>query len=202
MSRVKSPEKRSAILAAAKTLFFKEGYAAVSLGKLSTVTGISKNTLYGHFANKEAIFAAMLNEHWQQLGTPQLPINDKLPLAQQLEHFAQHLLQYLYLPETLALYRLLIAEAERFPTLASSIVQDHTPPNLARLTQLLNDALSLEGEEARRLAIIFLGALKEDAFWHVLVGFRPQYTARELDQHIKQAVAHFMRLLPRDSLVK
>jgi hypothetical protein len=49
--------------------------------------------------------------------------------------------------------------------------------------------------DSYQLALTFLGLLKEDAFWHVLVGFRKKYTSVEVKDHIHSCVHAFMKLL-------
>lgn len=47
------------ILAAARELFMQHGYRAVSITDIVQAAGITKPTLYYHFADKEALYAAM-----------------------------------------------------------------------------------------------------------------------------------------------
>jgi AcrR family transcriptional regulator len=47
------------ILTAARELFMQHGYRAVAITDIVKVAGITKPTLYYHFADKEALYAAM-----------------------------------------------------------------------------------------------------------------------------------------------
>jgi AcrR family transcriptional regulator len=47
------------ILTAARELFMQHGYRAVSIADIVKAAGITKPTLYYHFADKEALYAAM-----------------------------------------------------------------------------------------------------------------------------------------------
>ncbi|MBN1965928.1 MAG: TetR/AcrR family transcriptional regulator [Anaerolineae bacterium] len=55
-------ERREAILAAADVLFRQQGYAATSMRQIAEAAGYGSavSGLYNHFANKEAIFEALL----------------------------------------------------------------------------------------------------------------------------------------------
>jgi AcrR family transcriptional regulator len=53
---------RRSILAAAADLFAERGYAAVSMGRIAEVAGVSLPTVYLHFSGKAAIVAAMADE--------------------------------------------------------------------------------------------------------------------------------------------
>lgn len=60
-------ELRDEILDAARNLFLKEGYAAVSMRRIAQKVGCSVGTLYLHFADKDAILAAICAETFAKL---------------------------------------------------------------------------------------------------------------------------------------
>ena len=60
--RVKSEEKRLAILEAAKSVFLERGYGSASMAEVSARVGGSKQTLYSYFASKEDLFVAVMIE--------------------------------------------------------------------------------------------------------------------------------------------
>jgi TetR/AcrR family transcriptional repressor of mexJK operon len=51
-------EKRAAILDAAMALFPARGYDGASVEAIAQAAGVSKLTVYSHFADKEALFGA------------------------------------------------------------------------------------------------------------------------------------------------
>lgn len=58
-SRAKA-DRREALLSAAAKLFAENGFARVSLEDLGAAVGISGPAVYRHFANKQAVLAALL----------------------------------------------------------------------------------------------------------------------------------------------
>jgi AcrR family transcriptional regulator len=60
-SRAKA-ERRSALLEAATTLFAERGFLQASLEEIGAVAGVSGPAVYRHFANKQAVLAAILIE--------------------------------------------------------------------------------------------------------------------------------------------
>lgn len=63
MSRSQAKEdRRSALLAAAASLFAERGFSRVSLEDLGAAVGISGPAVYRHFSSKQAVLAALLVE--------------------------------------------------------------------------------------------------------------------------------------------
>lgn len=55
-------DRTAALLAAATTLFAERGFAGVSMEQLGAAVGISGPAVYRHFANKQAVLAAVLRQ--------------------------------------------------------------------------------------------------------------------------------------------
>ncbi|MFY0108264.1 TetR/AcrR family transcriptional regulator, partial [Acinetobacter baumannii] len=55
-------DRRQAILDAARTSFFEQGYDGTSMSGLLATLGGSKATLWSYFRSKEELFAAVLDE--------------------------------------------------------------------------------------------------------------------------------------------
>ena len=52
----RSARKRRAIVEAATTLFLENGYRGTSMDQIAAVARVSKQTVYKHFSDKEALF--------------------------------------------------------------------------------------------------------------------------------------------------
>jgi len=68
---------RQALLSAAEHEIHLHGYQAASLSQIIKDAGVTKGALYHHFANKQALGYAVLDEMW----APQLRINWIEPLS-------------------------------------------------------------------------------------------------------------------------
>lgn len=51
----KSEKTKAFIIATVAPIFNQNGYAAMSLSKITTATGLTKGAIYGHFENKETL---------------------------------------------------------------------------------------------------------------------------------------------------
>jgi TetR/AcrR family transcriptional repressor of mexJK operon len=58
--RPKDAAKRAAILAAARSLFLSQSYETVTMEAVAARAGVSKMTLYSHFADKETMFETIV----------------------------------------------------------------------------------------------------------------------------------------------
>jgi AcrR family transcriptional regulator len=58
--RVKTEDRRQAILHAAMEVFREAGYERASMAEIAARVGGSKSTLYGYFASKEELYAAAM----------------------------------------------------------------------------------------------------------------------------------------------
>jgi TetR/AcrR family transcriptional repressor of mexJK operon len=193
VSRIKSEIKRTAIINGAKSLFLTNNYSDVSMVTISASAGVSKNTVYGHFKDKEDLFKQVILEHWKSGALPTLDIDDNRDISEVLIDFSKKFMDYLYHEDTLAIFRTLIAVSGRFPELVESIVQNEATPALSDMTEYLSKNSVNASIPAKQAAIYLFGLLKEDAFWHVLAGFRKPYSTQALDTHIKSAVKTFLK---------
>jgi TetR/AcrR family transcriptional repressor of mexJK operon len=58
--------KAESILAAAKRAFLAAGFAAVSMDAIARDAGVSKATVYAHFAGKEELFGAVIGRECER----------------------------------------------------------------------------------------------------------------------------------------
>ena len=59
--------KREAIVQAAISEFRSNGFDITSMDKIAATAGVSKRTVYNHFASKEELFAEILHRLWTNI---------------------------------------------------------------------------------------------------------------------------------------
>jgi AcrR family transcriptional regulator len=112
-------EKREQILQGAIEVFLNHGYAGTSMDRVAAAAGVSKQTIYSHFQDKEGLFTALvervtIHRLQHELGMDDL-CGEPEVLLQQLATIFLHKLGN---QEYLNLFRVLVAESARFPELA------------------------------------------------------------------------------------
>src|SRR3954447_14274356 len=118
-SRLESAQLSDRILDVATALFLSDGFGATSIEAVAKRAGISKRTFYHRFNGKEMLFEAVVRrlvERW----TPSFDtaMLEAPSLAEGLRRTAEYMLKVALTPEALALHRMVITEARRFPKLA------------------------------------------------------------------------------------
>jgi TetR/AcrR family transcriptional regulator, mexJK operon transcriptional repressor len=106
--------QRACIVDCAKKLFLKKGYGSTTTDEIATVCRISKQTLYGMFAGKAALFAAVIEAYHENL--LELPGQyDDLPLDEALERIFKIDTEGEVDRERVGLLRLLVTESPKYP---------------------------------------------------------------------------------------
>ncbi|MBF7143615.1 MULTISPECIES: TetR/AcrR family transcriptional regulator [Pseudomonas] len=108
------------LLDAALQCFLSYGFEGASCEDIARAAGASKATLYARYANKEALFEAVVQRHVVTLLMPAEAI-PALALEGRLRHVGQGMLEHALQPGTLAMMRLVIATANRAPALAAEV---------------------------------------------------------------------------------
>lgn len=68
-----APERAASILAAAATVFARQGYAATTLDQVAREAGVSKLIVYRHFNSKSELYTAILAQVRQRLAAVEQP---------------------------------------------------------------------------------------------------------------------------------
>jgi TetR/AcrR family transcriptional repressor of mexJK operon len=117
----RSAEKRQAILDAARNAFLQNGYLGTSMDEIAAEAGVSKQTVYRQFADKEGLFTEIVLGTIDQVGEPFFSgvqtLEDSEDLEKDLQQIARLLVSVAGDPQLRRLRRLVIGEAERFPEL-------------------------------------------------------------------------------------
>ena len=112
--------KAEVVLAAAERCFLVRGFGAVSMDAIAREAGVSKATVYAHFADKAALFGAVIARLSERFGGFSADALDPAAVEASLTTLARRLLELVLSPEAVALNRIIIAEVTRFPELGEA----------------------------------------------------------------------------------
>lgn len=154
-------QKREQILQGAMRIFLASGYASTSMDRVAAEAGVSKQTIYSHFQDKEGLFKALIERITVDRVQLSFEMEEELVGEPEvvLRKFAEVLLTVTYNQDFISLFRLMIGESSRFPELA----QLYTRTVIQRGRQLLGRYFSNHPELAiadpEATAQVFLGSL-------------------------------------------
>jgi TetR/AcrR family transcriptional repressor of mexJK operon len=161
--RPKSELKRKQILESAAEMFLQHGYERTSMDSVAKESGVSKQTVYSHFKNKDALYNAVIESKCKsyQLEETSICQND-LPLVDILKSFAVKFMQLLSDEHVISMYNAVIGEAQNTPRVAQLFYDAGPVHSIELIQQLLQNhsASKLSAENAREASIDFFNLLK------------------------------------------
>jgi len=123
-SRAAAEQLGEKILDVATDLFLTEGYGVTSIEAIARRARISKRTFYSRFHDKAALFGAVVHRFVERLRpNDDAGLFDGGTLEEILTRLAQFILRAALSPQALALHRVILAEATRFPELAAVVTE-------------------------------------------------------------------------------
>lgn len=120
----RSGHKREEILASARALFLKEGYADTGMEVVARAAGVSTATLYAYFPSKADLFKAIVLETVIGVGAPvREAVRVKGDARTRLTALAMAYATFLSRADTRAMFRMVTAERRRFEDVAEYFLQ-------------------------------------------------------------------------------
>ena len=176
------PDKRQAILDAAERVFMRDGFGLAGIDEIVAESGVSKRTLYAHFPSKEALFGAIVRDVCDQLLTPlRQPQTDDAAPREMLLALGRIFLDVILSPKTISLYRVVMAEAPRFPELAQVFFDSGYIPVSALLADYIDRMMArgaFRSVDSQHTA---------EAFYAIMCGFIHDRMLLQLDQGLDRA---------------
>lgn len=160
-------EKRASILAAAMALFTEMGYRSTSLARVAEVADVSKATLFKQFPTKDALFTAIVLERWGA-GSEVLDVPVSGDPRAGLTMLGTRYAELVGGDRMAGLFRMVIAEAPRFPELARIQFDLGKAPFFDTVRSYIHSAGEagvLEVADSEMAATQFLGMISNYVLW-------------------------------------
>ena len=189
--------KAEAVLAAAERCFLARGFGAVSMDAIAREAAVSKATVYAHFADKAALFGAVitrLNE--RRFGRFSADALDPDNVEPSLTLFTRRFLELILSPEAIALNRVIIAEVTRFPELGEAFWQAgpaRTRTQIEAFLRRANAAGTLAVPEPRAAAEQFVALARGEIHMRQLLRPDDEITPEAIAAAASGAVRVFLR---------
>lgn len=119
--RARAGEVEERILDAATRVFLERGFGGASIEEIAETARAGKPTIYARFPGKQALFTAVVARRVQRSTAPETITVTGTTIEECLASVATTILHRVLVHEAVGLMRAAIAEAARFPDLASSV---------------------------------------------------------------------------------
>ncbi|OKH37112.1 TetR family transcriptional regulator [[Phormidium ambiguum] IAM M-71] len=154
--------KQEQILQGAMRIFLHHGYATTSMDRVAAEAGVSKQTIYSHFQDKERLFKALIERVTIRRLQAEYQSESELfqgePVAV-LSKLANSILRRMEDPEYIAFIRLVIAESGRFPELAQLYSNTVVQYGYRNLTAYFQSHPELNIPDSEASTRIFMGTI-------------------------------------------
>jgi AcrR family transcriptional regulator len=187
--------RRDAILKAATEIFLEKGFEGATLDEIIHRAGGSRATIYSQFGDKQGLFAAIIGEFCRQMLAPLSDAGEEgQDLRSALLAFGRRYLDVLMAPESIALYRVVIAASLQSSNLGKRVFEagpEAAANRLAAFFQREAEADRLKIDDPDGAARIFLEMVKGDLQTRALFGAGAPPTAEEIERSLRTAVDIF-----------
>lgn len=191
----RSIKKQQAILSAAILEFKQNGFVNTSMDQIAMAAGVSKRTVYNHFASKDILFEAILTKMLTLFSTAVfVKYQRDKSLALQLTDFAQQEILLLSDPAFIDLAKVIMAEMMHSPHRINEVlaeVENREGDLISWIIDANTDGV-LKVEDPTFAATQFFALIKAFCFWPQVTQACPFPEKSKQTQIVSSAVSMFM----------
>jgi AcrR family transcriptional regulator len=195
-------EVEERILDAAREVFLKHGFGGASIDEIAAVARSAKTTIYARFPNKRALFTAVVTRDIvTRISQFKAEVLTGATIEERFASAGAALLRWTLVSERFRLMRLAIAEAHRFPDLATTVsraARERSTEIAARLLGEMTQSDELgtfpafAPERLATTARFFLDLVVVPFLMRALFGEKLNALRREIGPHVVRRVAFFL----------
>ncbi len=188
--------KRRQIMDGARSVFLAAGFDGASMNDIARSAGVSKGTLYAYFNSKDELFEAIIRAEYAQAAERVCVFRREGDVKDMLTDFGVRLLHRMTEPGRLALERVVIAAAGKFPNIGRAFYQAGPLYGAMRLAQelmALETAGALKVPDPERAAWQFIDLCQSYVFKRLLFGVVDSVSGDEIEAAITVGVEVFLK---------
>lgn len=190
-----SDQKRAAIVEAAVVEFDAHGFESTSMDGVAARAGVSKRTVYNHFASKELLFREIRDELVRRAHEVQAVPYDRLAsLEAQLSEIGRREVELLVSKDFISLARVTISASLTCQAFASETFSDvhGRQDRIVRWIRAAAEDHRLVVEDATQAARQFIVLLNGFAFWPHIIGGQPVPDPQQRQRIVAATVQMFL----------
>lgn len=195
-AKVRKGRKFDQVLAGARDVFLAQGFEGASVDDIARAAGVSKATLYSYFPDKRLLFMEVATaECCRQSDQALTEIDLTAPPQEVLEQAGHHFLTFILSDFGLSIFRICVAESDRFPDLGKQFYNSGPAVMQKTLVGYLQAAVGrkeLQIEDFEMAAAQFGELCKADLWIKRIFNIKSAVTSTEIDHSVACAVDTFL----------
>lgn len=193
---IKKGRKFDQVLEGARSVFMSDGYEGASVDAIAKAAGVSKATLYSYFADKKLLFMEVAKSECQaQIEEADAILSDESSPRDVLCVAAERMLDFFLSDFGQSIFRMCVAESDRFPELGREFYETGPALFRARMVEYFREAVEageLKIDDLELAADQFSELCKADLFPRVVFGIGDAITPADRNRVISGAVDTFL----------
>ncbi|CUH67066.1 putative HTH-type transcriptional regulator YvdT [Thalassovita autumnalis] len=193
---IRTGRKFDQVLQGAREVFMADGFSGASVDDIAKAAGVSKATLYSYFPDKRLLFTEVARNECQRQADEALELTDlEATPREALMQAAVQITTIITSEFSQRVFRICVAEADRFPELGQEFYESGPMLGRARITEYLNCAIErgeFEIEDMELAADQFSELCKTDLFAKMVFGIQTKFSEAEIERIAAGAVDMFL----------
>lgn len=193
---IRRGRKFAQVLEGARGVFLRDGFEGANVDDIARAAGVSKATLYSYFPDKRLLFLEVARQECQRQADAAIELQAMAaPPAQALRRAAERLVAFLMSEFGRKVYRICVAESERFPELGADFYRSGPLLLRERLGAYLRQACArgeLQIPDIDLAADQFAELCKANLQARLIFGIDPPPTEAEAQRTIDAALDIFL----------
>ncbi|MCE8519131.1 TetR/AcrR family transcriptional regulator [Ruegeria pomeroyi] len=193
---LRTGRKFDQVLRGARDVFMSDGFEGANVDDIARAAGVSKATLYSYFPDKRLLFVEVAQTECQLMAERILAMVDETrPVREVLTITATQLVAFLTSDFAQQVFRICLAERERFPELARAFYAAGPENGQRQICEYLEKAVE-KGELVIRdipMAAEQFSELCKTRLWtRAVFGIQTRFSQAEIDEVALAAVDTFL----------
>ncbi len=193
---LRTGRKFDQVLRGAREVFMADGFEGASVDDIARAAGVSKATLYSYFPDKRLLFVEVAQTECSRMAERVISMIDETkPVREVLTITATQLTQFLISDFAQQVFRICVAERDRFPELGRAFYEAGPQNGRRQMVEYLEKAVA-KGElviEDLHIAAEQFSELCKVRLWpQAVFGIQKSFSQSEIDEVALQAVDMFM----------
>lgn len=193
---VRKGRKFDQVLEGARVVFMADGFEGASVDDIAREAGVSKATLYSYFPDKRLLFMEVANQECRRQSQSAIDnINKSAQPRDVLSQAGRHFLRFLTSKFGQQVFRICVAESDRFPEIGRAFYQSGTARMRAEMAAYFTESIGrgeLKIDDLILAADQFAELCKADIWSRLIFGVISSVSDAEIDRVVDAAVETFM----------